>query len=149
MLKKALISSCALFMPLSMQAQKKSAWDSLPEDTILAARVDFSETVSKQIQDSSGYLFICCLTTAETHLYVFYHATYLTNIIGGRLRDLHRRTDAALVRNLGRQQRRQRMCTGHRPVHGRQRLLECRRCSHPRELGPTSPRRQRHPVRRW
>ena len=109
----------------------------------------YDHWVSQQADSGFSGIFICCVATAETQLYVFYHATFLTNIIGGRLRDLHRRTDAALVGNLGRQQRRQRMCTGHRPVHGRQRLLVCRRRSHPRELGSSSPRRQRHPVRRW
>ncbi|NQZ60466.1 MAG: hypothetical protein HRT88_23715, partial [Lentisphaeraceae bacterium] len=53
MIKKIFVGSCALMMPLVSQAQRKSAWQSLPEDTLAAVRVDFSANISKQIQGNT------------------------------------------------------------------------------------------------
>jgi len=50
---KELFATCALLMPLGIQAQQKSAWESLPEDTVAAMRLDLSENISSQIQDNT------------------------------------------------------------------------------------------------
>ena len=50
---RELFATCALLLPLGIQAQQKSAWESLPEDTIAAMRIDFSEDISSQIQNNT------------------------------------------------------------------------------------------------